>query len=476
MGQPPTVESAVGAPQGERAQLLLDTPEGQWFDRKSARVEAKDLARTIVAFANADGGVMAIGLSGGRVEDVSRAVSRQNAWRQASVDFVEPPARTEATLLGVLDDNGNSAHLMLLWVESSERVHQTRSGDCYLRVGDETRKLAFRQRMELEFDKGQSQYDAMPLPDLTVDHDLDVASLERYHTDIGATGSVEHLLRARGFLTRRGDVTVGAFLMFGDHPQTVLPEAYVRVLRFAGVTRGTGADLALDDQGDLRIEGRIPDVVHRATAEISRRAPRRRALASSGRFEGRELIPRSAWLEGLVNAVVHRSYSLAGDHIRVEIYADRIEIESPGRFPGLARLDDPMKISRFARNPHIARACADLRLGQELGEGIRRIYQQMREHGLTDPRYTESAGSVRLVLEAAERLDPETAQGLPSGALDLLSGMRQIGEPVSTAEAQAWVGVSRPTVLRYLRALQRAGLVRWTGTTATDPQARWTLG
>ena len=201
--------------------------------------------------------------------------------------------------------------------------------------------------------------------------------------------------------------------------------------------------------------------------------PRRRQLASSGRFEGSEVIPRDAWLEGLVNAVIHRSYSLAGDHIRVEIYDDRIEIESPGRFPGLARLDDPMKISRFARNPHLARACSDLRIGQELGEGVKRIYQQMRERGLTDPSYVQSAGSVRLVLWATRRIDPETARALPAGAVALLSTMQRFGYAVSTGEAKDLAGVSRPTALRYLRALERSGLVTWTGQSATDPQARW---
>ena len=64
-------------------------------------------------------------------------------------------------------------------------------------------------------------------------------------------------------------------------------------------------------------------------------------------------MPRDAWLEGLVNAVVHRSYSLSGDHIRVEIFPNRIEIESPGRFPGLANPQRPLEISRFTEIPEL---------------------------------------------------------------------------------------------------------------------------
>lgn len=96
--------------------------------------------------------------------------------------------------------------------------------------------------------------------------------------------------------------------------------------------------------------------------------------------------------------MVHRSYSLAGDHIRVEIFDDRIEIWSPGRFLGLVDLGDPSDVTRFARNPRIARVCADLRFGQELGEGIRRMFEEMRTAGLSDPVYRQASSGVHLSL------------------------------------------------------------------------------
>ena len=123
-----------------------------------------------------------------------------------------------------------------------------------------------------------------------------------------------------------------------------------------------------------------------AQEAIFRLLPTRRALAPTGRFERIGVIPRDAWLEGLVNAAIHRSYSISGDHIRIEIFDDRIEVESPGRFPGISDMSNPLKVTRFARNPRIARVCADLEFGQELGEGIRRIFEEMRLAGLADPR------------------------------------------------------------------------------------------
>ncbi|MGH2931177.1 MAG: ATP-binding protein [Solirubrobacteraceae bacterium] len=79
--------------------------------------------------------------------------------------------------------------------------------------------------------------------------------------------------------------------------------------------------------------------------------------------------------DGLVNAVVHRSSSMMGDHIRVSICDDRLVAASPGRAPGIVDLRDPLELARFARNPRIARVCSDLRFGQEPGEGIRRVFE-----------------------------------------------------------------------------------------------------
>lgn len=93
---------------------------------------------------------------------------------------------------------------------------------------------------------------------------------------------------------------------------------------------------------------------------------------------------------------------MAGDHIRVEIFPDRIEIESPGRFPGLPSPARPSQITRFARNPRIARVCADLRIAQELGEGIKRIFDEMRFAGLTEPIYKQTRASVRLILSGSQ--------------------------------------------------------------------------
>jgi predicted HTH transcriptional regulator len=162
--------------------------------------------------------------------------------------------------------------------------------------------------------------------------DLDLAQVEAYQRAIGAS-TPEGMLRARGLQMRDGRLTVAAYLLFAENPQDLYPNAHVRVLRYHDIERGAGAGLTLDAAGDVR-------------------------------FEATPVIPRDAWLEGLVNAVLHPSYSMAADHVRVEIFPNRIEIASPRRFPGLADPTRPLDISRYARNPRLARVCSDLGIAQ----------------------------------------------------------------------------------------------------------------
>lgn len=462
-------EQALGRPREERGAALASIAEDQWFDRKSRRITARELADCLIGFANAEGGLVTVGLWSGRVEGVADAGRRISDWQQAALDFTTPAVPCRSRLVDCINESGGPDQLFIVEIETSDQVHANRKDEVYLRVGDENRRLTFAQRQELLYDKGQSSFEAMVVAEAVPD-DLDNDLLSSYAGAVNHTDP-ERLLRSRGLLTRTGGVTAAAVLLFAEQPQLWFPEACVRVLRYRGTERGTGARQQLLD--DVRIDGPIPRQLADARREIFERLPTRRALGASGRFEKVGLVPQDAWLEGVVNAVVHRSYSISGDHIRVEIFDDRVEIESPGRFPGVSSPGDPLHITRFARNPRIARVCADLDLGQELGEGIRRIFEEMRLAGLADPEYFQTSGSVRLTLTSAP-VDRELEARLPPGARELVRFVREAGR-VSTGELVEATGRSRPVVLRQLRALEDVGVVSWVGHSRKDPRAYWTL-
>lgn len=463
---PGDVDRVLALPAHQAVEQLVDLHESQWFERKSGRISPRDLAVPLVAMANAEGGYVVVGIHDGAVDGVRE--DRLNALRQTAHDFTAPVVRCSATELHA----GGGEVLLVLRVDPGEAVHETTKGDVYLRVGDESRRLGYAQRRELEYDRGSAPFDGTGVDAALVD--LDEGQVAAYQQSIGAS-TPEGMLAARDLLTRDGRLTVAGWLLFADRPQSLFPSAVVRVLRYADTDRGTGAAMKLYEGGDVRCDGSIPGQIAQAAEVIQEWVPSVQALAPSGRFESRPIIPRDVWLEGLVNAVLHRSYSMAGDHVRVEIFPNRIEIENPGRFPGLADPSRPLSISRYARNPRIVRVCSDLGIARELGEGIKRIFGEMRRLGLTDPIYTQTSGSVRLVLSSADALPEDVRASLPKASRKILDTLRLEGRPLSTGQIADLAGVTRPTAIRHLQTLRKHGLIAWDGQSPNDPRASWTL-
>lgn len=463
---PGDVDRVLALPPDQAIDRLIELPEDQWFERKAGRVSARDLAVPLVAMANAEGGYVAVGLHEGEVDGV--AAPHLNTLRQAAQDFTVPVVRCTARELASADGKT----VLVIRVDPGEQVHETTKGDVYLRVGDESRRLGYVQRRELEYDRGSAPFDGTPVAAAL--SDLDGEQVDDYQRSIGAT-TPDGMLAARDLVTRDGRLTVAGWLLFSERPQSLFPSAIVRVLSYADTDRGTGAGMSLIDGADTRCEGSIPQQISAAAEAIEAWMPRVQALAPSGRFEPRPIIPRDVWLEGLVNAVLHRSYSMSGDHVRVEIFPNRVEIENPGRFPGLADPSTPLSISRYARNPRIVRVCSDLGIARELGEGIKRIFTDMRRLGLSDPIYTQSTGSVRLVLSSADALPEKIRTSLPRPARTILDVLRLEGRPLSTGQIADLAGVTRPTAIRHLQTLRDLKLVVWDGQSPRDPRASWSL-
>lgn len=445
---------------------LIDHPEDQWFDRKSARIASKDLAKTIIALANADGGLIAIGFHQGAPESIS--TGKANAWRQASMDFARPAVRTELVERRVAfrEESYNCA---LLKVERSGSVVASTKDDVFLRVGDEDRLLTFDQRRELMFDKGQARYEETVLPGIGRE-DLDRLALRAYGQAVEALDAWRAAV-ARGLVEDDQRIRVAGIVGFAERPDRWLPQHVVRVIRYADRHRlvGTRQNVVMDERLSHPLGMLIPAVADRIRTAL----PTRRALTSSGIFETVGLIPEQVWLEAVVNAVIHRSYSNAGDHIRIEVFEDALTIESPGRFPGVVDVSRLRSINRYARNPRMARLASDLRFAQELGEGIRRMFQDMSLAGLVAPSFHQTSGSVQVVL-SGRPIDAHLESRLPRRARDLLVIVRERDHP-STGDVVQASGLSRPVVSRTLQALEQEGLIERIGTSPKDPRAYWRL-
>lgn len=466
-----TLEQLRLLPEDDRVDALLTRREDQWLDRVSARTNARHLGDLLVGFANAEGGLIVIGLNDGRVEGTTGAASA-NAWRQAAVDYTEPPVRHKFETLQCTNSSGQIDEIIVIEVEASEYVHHNVKGETYLRIGDENRRLGTFQARELEYDKGQSVYDGSAVADATVD-DLDDALVQRYIRVVRAHSRPLDVLQSRGLVTTHGRVlrpTVAGILVLGRRPQAWFPHAQLRLLAYRGPSRETGARANV--ARDTRIDGTLGQQIDRARRTMRRWLPSSIRLEDEGRFTRATSIPEYAWLEALVNAVVHRSYTIGGDHVRAEAFSDRLEVESPGRLPGLVRVEN-IRDTRFARNPRVARALADLGYGRELGEGVNRMFEEMERVGLPDPLYLQGPASVRVTF-LADSLAGRVLDALPLGSERFVEFLSRTGR-VTTTQAVELFDQSRPTVLGHLHRLADQGLIEHTGTSIKDPRGFWRL-
>ena len=116
---------------------------------------------------------------------------------------------------------------------------------------------------------------------------------------------------------------------------------------------------------------------------------------------------------------------------------------------------------------------ADLNFGQELGEGIKRMYEEMRLAGLQPPLYRQSSGAVHVEL-SGEAADQRLDAMLPSETREIVAALRAV-ERLSTSELARVMGLSRPAALRRLNGLRAIDVIQWVGKSPKDPRAYWTL-
>ena len=470
---------------------MISEPENKVFDRKSSKVKASDLAPIISAFANAEGGTIVIGIA-----DKTREIEGIDAIGQDNInnlicapkDVCQPMPQYQEELLPVKNKKGKDDHLLLLHIESSsEQLIRTTNGSTYLRVADRTKELKGDDLRNLEYLKNVRHYEDECHPDAKIE-DLDTELLDVYRGKLHAESlSYEELLKARGFIKQKGDrvqLTNAAVLLFAKNIAQFYPNCRIRFVRYDGTKARTGADINIIR--DKNIELPILKIIQAAKDFIGSQLREFTALDPvTGKFQIVPEYPEFTWLEGLVNAVTHREYAMAGRYILVAMYDDRLEIKSPGKLPGIVTIDN-IKETRYSRNPRIARLLTDFGWVRELNEGVKRIYSDMEKFFLEEPIYSEPEHSVQLVLKnnivmrnlrrkdrAVEYVGEEVWRHLDTLDRKIVAFMASNAE-TSRRTLEDHVKKSGGTVTIHLRKLIKMGVVEANGS-AHDPGRTYSI-
>lgn len=368
---------------------ILQLEEGQTFDRKSINIDATDLASTICAFANADGGNIAIGITNQKrlIEGVDFKMSKLNELLRAPLDYCSPTVEIETEYVPCVDMEGRDNHVLVMHIPASPEVHANNADEVRLRVGDKSKKLPFADRTQLLYDKGMRYFEDSPVADAEIE-DIDLDFVEEYLKRIGYEKSaIEYLTQNKGFIKdKKGEmkISAAAILLFGKNPQLYFPRARVRFIRYEGIKEKFGAEMNVVK--DVVFEGNILNMIEKSIAYLDTQIKEKTYLGSDGRFVTEEEYPKFVRQEIIVNAVTHRDYNIRGTDIQIKMFDDRIVVESPGRLPGLVKTTN-IRTTHFSRNPKIAEFCKAYKYVKEFGEGVDRIYRELEKESLPVPEF-----------------------------------------------------------------------------------------
>ena len=141
-------------------EYLKTAKENQTFDRKSIRIKPKALAIPMVAFANADGGTIVIGINdNGEIEGIKGYEKKVNEILRTGYDFCKPTVQFDYEKLNCKDSTGKENQILVLNIHQSHEIHSNQKDEVYYRVGDKSKKLTFEERLQLTYDKGEIFYE-----------------------------------------------------------------------------------------------------------------------------------------------------------------------------------------------------------------------------------------------------------------------------------------------------------------------------
>ncbi len=392
--------------------------EGHVVERKTSLANPKEIAESVSAFANGPttGGLIVIGVGGnGEIKGIDRASAESTAMNHVLDRLLTQP-RLQSVVKTI-----PSSEKVLLFIRvyfSPDRVICMRDGSAFQRLGSSDRKLDAEHVAELRYLRGEQDFESEPAEPLDLsrlDSELVQQLQERMAAEVDAAqpNPPQVDLLNEHLAVRRPDGSVhltnaGALVLAND-PRRFIKGAVVRVLRFDGTDDAGPVVQDKEFSGPLpRQIGAVLDFVRPLIRTFDFRV-------NGGQFSKLPEYPSAAWEEAIVNAIVHRAYSIKHRSVFVKLFDDRLEVTSPGGFFHLVTPDQLNRgeVSSTPRNRFVMNALRYFERVRLRAEGNRRIRDEMASRKLPPPEWKEDERRefVRLTL----RNDYEQIKALQSG-------------------------------------------------------------
>jgi ATP-dependent DNA helicase RecG len=448
----------------------LDAGESERVAFVSARTATSAVAETLAAMANANGGLVFLGVTAkGKIQADNDGAALRDKAIEAGL-LTEPPLILPTPRLVTID----GATLAVAEAPSGLPHVYSLRGAYFTRTQRHNRPLTTPELRRLLLDRGEAGFEGQLVAEAALT-DLDDRLIESYldHIALAPDEGPLQALMARGCISYRAEVrpvrgsrpspedvapTAAGLLLFGRNPQQFLRSAEIICVRYAG--KAMSDEFVRQD-----ISGPLKEQVRQAEAFVNSNMRRGMRITGMTREESTEY-PIAVVREAIVNAIAHRDYSVRGEGIRLLMFADRLEIYSPGRLPGHVTLDN-IKDERYSRNEAIVAVLSDLGYIERLGYGIDRMLATMQEAGLRPPHFAETSAGFQVTLYSAteELVSPRPdEQRWPHGYLNprqeaALAFLHEHGR-ITNSDYQALTpDVSAETIRRDLADLVEKNLL-----------------
>ncbi|MDZ4851684.1 MAG: ATP-binding protein [Pirellulaceae bacterium] len=408
----------------------LELKEVQFYGATWKAPKQDDLAAEIAAFANADGGVIVLGVHDSTKEILGIPIQHlddaETVVRDLLNDKLEPPLIASVRKSRLPDSSGVERAILRIDIPKSLFVHRCK-GRYWVRVGSSKREISPEYLGRLMQQRSQARlirFDEQTVPGTTV-NTLAKDLVERYRSELS---DPDFATFAGKLAMLRPDVdgtlraTVVGVLFGTEHPRDFLPNAFVQAVAYRGTFETAFDDLQSYQSDAEDIEGPLDQQVIGSCQFVFRNMK----IAGS-KDAGRTDMPQydlTAIFEAIVNAVAHRDYSIHGAKIRLRMFADQLKLHIPGDLANSMDVD-ALPVRQATRNEAIASLLAKtpvrLRLrGFETprqfmmdrrGEGVNQILLRSERLSGRRPVY-ETVGDGELVLTIfAANPPPQSSTG-----------------------------------------------------------------
>ena len=372
--------------------------ESQTLELKAANVGCpKKLYDTISAFSNQDsGGIIIFGIDESKGYEVVGVYDAQDLQKKVTEQCkqMEPVVRPVFTV--VQTEKGTVVSAEIPGIDVSERPCYYsgvgRIKGSYIRSGDSDEPMSDYEIYSYEAFRKKYQ------DDIRINEKADLSSIDtkklNAYVDVIKEKNPklaqlpEELVLKNLSMVIEKQPTLVCTLLFSVYPQMFYPQYTVNALMVMGYEKGETAADGSRFIDNKRIEGTLPEILEETMKFLSKNMKVKTIIdPNTGERADKTEYPIVALREAVLNAIIHRDYSMHTEAMPIEVvmYKDRVEVRNPGGLYGRLTIDKLGKVQPDTRNPVLARAMETLGKTENRYSGIPTMILEMRKAGMREP-------------------------------------------------------------------------------------------